>query len=370
MKLGILGSGQLARMLILQGRKLGIDFEVYAPQGNSVEGLTSITYGQFDDTEKLRAFMDRCSFVTYEWENLPIEPLKKAIGEQTKFFPDIKVLEIIAGRFEQKSFFRNLGIPTAPFCLIEEEADLIPLKERIDFPLVLKTNRFGYDGKGQKIIHDKKDLEGVWQQLGQVPLIAEKYISFKRELSLVACRSITGEQVFYPLTESFHQDGILRKTVTPAEALNNELQIKAQNYAKKVFEYFDYVGVLALELFEVENNLLLNEMASRVHNTGHWSIEGAETSQFENHIRAGLGLSLGAAHLRGPTVMLNLIGQIPEIDWQKNEKKWHVHLYGKAPKEMRKLGHVTCLGKNHQELIQLSDEIESLILSQGPKKPV
>ena len=361
MIVGILGGGQLARMLILNGKKLGVEFEVYAPQAESIQGLAEVTQGDFDDAKKLTGFVEKCDWVTYEWENLPVESLRLSGCGGQKFFPCVDILEIISDRFQQKMFFKGLGVPTAPFALIQNEVELEKVVSKIGLPVVLKTNRFGYDGKGQKVIRRENDLVSVWSELGGVPLICEKFIPFTRELSLVACRGQTGEQAFYPLTESVHQKGILIKTLTPANPFPDDLQRKAQGYARKVFDTFKYVGVLALECFEVDGELLLNEMASRVHNTGHWSIEGSTTSQFENHIRAGLGLSLGETTLRGSAAMLNVIGSLPKESVLSSLNKWHVHLYGKQPKPGRKLGHLTLVCSNRQELEPLVQKAEELL---------
>lgn len=354
MKIGILGGGQLARMLIQAGQKLGLEFEVYTPVEDSPAGkLAPETVGSFEDRTSLLDFIQRCDLVTYEWENLSVSILKELSPQASLFFPSIQILEIIANRYAQKMFFRGLEIPTATFEAINREAELEEVVKRVGMPGLLKTNRFGYDGKGQRKIMAAEDLEGAWKSLGEVPLLYEKWVPFERELSLIACQSKTGQKVFYPLVENVHERGILKMTVAPAENVSPAQQVLAESYALKVFERLNYVGVLALELFQSQGQLLVNEMASRVHNTGHWTIEGAETSQFENHLRAGLGYPLGEAQAIGAAAMLNLIGHIPQgIDSLQSDKKAFVHLYGKAPKPGRKLGHITLLANKRTELLE------------------
>ena len=354
MRIGILGGGQLAQMLIQAGEKLGLEFEVYTPLAGSPAGkMVPETVGSFEDRKQLETFINRCDLVTYEWENLSVSVLKEFAAQRDLFFPSIQILEIIADRYAQKCFFRGLEIPTASFELVSQEEQLAEIVRRVGVPGLLKTNRFGYDGKGQFKISTEEDLNGVWKTLGEVPLIYEKWVPFERELSLVACRSKNGEKVFYPLVENVHEKGILRTTLAPAESVSSEQQRLAESYAMKVFEQSDYVGVLALELFESNGRLLVNEMASRVHNTGHWTIEGAQTSQFENHLRAGLGYRLGSTKAKAFVAMLNLIGEIPSaLESIQSGDQAFVHLYGKKPKPGRKVGHITLLASDRKQLVE------------------
>lgn len=370
MKVGVLGAGQLAKMLIEAGRSLGLEFSVFSETPGVVKDLAPVTIARFDDVRALQSFIEKCDVVTYEWENLPLEQLALAVHSSPKFFPKVQTLRTVADRFVQKSFFRNLGIETADFCLIQGPQEMLAQIKQIGFPGILKTTRYGYDGRGQKRVLNEKECAGAWEELGSVPLIYEKFISFERELSLIACRGRGGEVRFYPLVESFHREGILRKAMAPADNLSEHLTNTAHSYAEKVFKSFDYVGVLALELFQCGTKLLLNEMASRVHNTGHWTIEGAQTSQFENHLRAGLGLALGSTELTGFSAMVNLIGEIPEAISGNSEDFFHLHVYGKTPKPLRKLGHITFVESSAQALKEKLDRVERLSFGNSPKESV
>lgn len=370
MKVGILGAGQLAKMLIEAGQSLGLEFLIYSETPGVVEHLAPVTQARFDDVRALQNFIESCDVVTYEWENLPIEELDQAVQSSPKFFPKVDTLKTVADRFVQKNFFRSLGIETANFCLIDEPQKMTSQIKQIGFPGILKTTRYGYDGRGQKRISNEKDCEVAWDELGNVPLIYEKFVPFERELSLIACRAKGGEVRFYPLVESIHRDGILRKTIAPADEMTEFLTLTAQNYAEKVFKSFDYVGILALELFQCGQKLLLNEMASRVHNTGHWTIEGAQTSQFENHLRAGLGWTLGETKPTGFSAMLNLIGEIPEAIMADRHHSYFLHVYGKNPKPLRKLGHLTLLESSASALIDKLDQVEKLLLGNSPKESI
>jgi len=373
MKIGILGGGQLARLLVLASPKLGCEMSVFASPGdNCVEGLCSVTQSETSNTEALRKFCASCDLITYEWENLSVRDVKSALqGLSTRVFPSLEVLEVIADRFFQKSFFKAQGIPTAEFCLIENESQLEQGIRSIGMPGILKTCREGYDGKGQKIIRNLNDVKIVWGELGSVPLIYEKFVPFERELSLIACRNTLGEMKFYPLVENLHVRGILRRTLAPAPRVSRALQDKAESYACRVGEHLQYVGVMALELFDRGESLLINEMASRVHNTGHWTLDGSETSQFENHLRAGMGKTLGETRATAYTAMLNFIGDVPEIlDLDKNRNDLFVHLYGKKARPNRKVGHLNVTAGSPEELSKKLKVLEPKIVDQGlPQLP-
>lgn len=364
MKIGILGGGQLARMLVLASAQLGCEARVFAPPGDTcVEGLCPITRKRFDDEKALKQFFSDCDLVTYEWENLSLDTLRSASKEfPERLFPKLEVLEIISDRFVQKTFFRKNDLPTTEFVLIEKSEQLRDAIQEIGMPGILKTCRHGYDGKGQKLIRKAEDFSSAWKELGGVSLIYEKFISFERELSLIACRSSRGEISYYPLVENLHMEGILRKTIAPAEKTAKSLQDKAEYFAKQIAEHFNYVGVMALELFQCGNDLLINEMASRVHNTGHWTMDGAKTSQFENHLRAGLGKALGSTEKRSHTAMLNIIGDLPSLETiEKSIPGLFVHLYGKEPKLNRKLGHINVTAESFEQLDKKIKNFESLI---------
>ena len=254
--------------------------------------------------------------------------------------PPPRALAVSQDRMHEKRVFAELGIETARFTAVDGQADL----EAAELPGLLKTRRLGYDGKGQAVLRRPADAEGAFAALGGVPAILEQLVEFDRELSLVAVRSQAGDVACYPLVENHHRDGILRITHAPAPQLTPQLQEQAERYARLLLDSLDYVGVLALELFQVGDRLLANELAPRVHNSGHWTIEGAETSQFENHLRAVCGLPLGSVALRSPATMVNLIGGHPPLQELAAIPAAHVHLYGKQPRRGRKIGHVTVTG--------------------------
>ncbi|NBV50406.1 5-(carboxyamino)imidazole ribonucleotide synthase [bacterium] len=371
MKVGILGAGQLARMLIQSGQKLGLQFTTFAPERSPcVEGLAEQQVAQFLDKEKLQSFFDAHDRITYDWENLSVTTLRGIRECEKKLFPSLYVLEIIANRYRQKKFLNSLGIPTAPHALITEESALMDAVQTLGLPGILKTNQLGYDGKGQKRLRYLGECQTAWAELGRSELEYESWVPFQRELSLIACRSVRGEEKFYPLAENHHVQGVLSETIAPAP-VTESMQKVAESYAQKIFQAVDYVGVLVLELFETSAALLVNEMASRVHNSGHWTIEGAETSQFENHLRAGLGLELGGSQALGYTAMRNIIG-----NWQGTEHIQEVfpdilvHDYLKESRPGRKLGHLTLQGKTHEQLIQNLQTLRSFLAAHGPKEAV
>jgi 5-(carboxyamino)imidazole ribonucleotide synthase len=341
MKIGVLGGGQLGRMLALAGYPLGLRFCFLDPSPQAPAGhLAELVIAQYDDPKALQRFAVQVDLVTYEFENVPVASARQ-LAQHRPVYPPPQALEASQDRLTEKRFFRSLGIPTAAFAPVASLAELEQAVAQIGLPAVLKTRRFGYDGKGQMILRAPSDLRPAWEALGSLPLILEEFIAFERELSLVAVRGRDGTVAFYPLVENHHRDGILRLSLAPAPRLTSDLQAAAESYAKKILEALSYVGVLALELFERRGELLANEMAPRVHNSGHWTIEGAATSQFENHLRAICGLPLGETSLRGYCAMLNLIGEIPKIDEVLKVPGAHLHLYGKAPRPGRKLGHIT-----------------------------
>jgi 5-(carboxyamino)imidazole ribonucleotide synthase len=275
-------------------------------------------------------------------------------------FPSSRALEVAQDRLHEKTCFRSLGIGTPPFEAVATEAELLAAVARIGLPAVLKTRRFGYDGKGQAVLKSEADAKAAFARLAGAPLILEGFVKFQRELSIIAVRSATGEVACYPLVENHHQGGILRKTIAPAPGVSEALQRAAGQHIEKLLAHLDYVGVLALELFEVDGQLLANEIAPRVHNTGHFSIEGARVSQFENHLRAILGLPLGSTDVPEPCAMLNLIGVAPDPRSVLNVPDAHLHWYGKEPRPGRKVGHITVRAPDATTLAQRVAELEKL----------
>ena len=338
---GILGAGQLGRMLVLAGYPLGVHFHCFDPAADSpVDGLAPRTIAAYDDTTALDAFAASVDVITFEFENVPVATARY-LSAQRPLWPPPAALEAAQDRLIEKTFFQERDIPTPPFAAIDTKDDLDAAVQRIKLPAVLKTRRMGYDGKGQFVLRNDADVALAWEALGGVPLILEGFIHFDREVSLLAVRSTTGETKFYPLVQNTHREGILRLSLAPAPDRTAEMQSMAQAYAARILDDLGYVGVLAIELFQVGTQLIANEMAPRVHNSGHWTIEGAETSQFENHLRAVLGLPLGATTTRGHSAMLNLIGALPEIPATLVVPHTHLHLYDKAPRPGRKIGHIT-----------------------------
>jgi 5-(carboxyamino)imidazole ribonucleotide synthase len=332
-------------MLALAGYQLGIEFRFFDPNAGAPVGqIGQLIAADYGDHAALERFLEGVDVVTYEFESIPVSTVR-FVAERIKVFPPVKALATAQDRLLEKQLFADLGIPTPPFAAVDNVQDLQRAAARIGLPLVLKTRRMGYDGKGQAVIRDAASLEAAWQLLEGSPLLVEKYVDFQYELSVIGVRDTAGRDVFYPPIENVHREGILRKSTAPAPSVTPQLAGLAINYCQRLMERLAYVGVLALELFSVDGELFANEMAPRVHNSGHWTIEGAETSQFENHLRAVLSLPLGATAIRGNALMFNIIGHIPPIESVVAVEGAHLHLYGKAPTEKRKVGHVTLVGE-------------------------
>lgn len=341
MKVGILGGGQLGRMLALAGRRLGMTFRFLEPSPDPpVAGLGEVIQADYDDREALEGFARGLDVVTYEFENVPVDAARW-LSDRVPVHPDPAALEVAQDRSVEKRTFEQMGIPTAPFRDVAVARQLAQAVNELGLPLVLKTRRLGYDGKGQAVIRSTADLDEAWKSVDGVRCIAEAFVPFERELSVVAARSRDGQMAFYPLVENEHREGILRRTVAPAPDVAPELQEQAHAAVRRIAEGTRYCGVLALELFQVGDKLLANEMAPRVHNSGHWSQDGAVTCQFENHLRAVVGLPLGSTALVAPrTVMTNLIGSSDPLEELLVDPRARVHLYEKAPRPGRKIGHV------------------------------
>ena len=329
MKLGVLGGGQLGRMLALAGYPLGLRFRFLDPAPESpVEELADLVRGRFDDLDALARFPAGLDAITYEFENVPVEAARH-LAHQVPVYPPIAALEASQDRVAEKGLFIDLGIPPAPFVPVHSLDELRMAVIRLGLPAVLKTRRLGYDGKGQFLLRQEADVSAAWQALGGVPLVLEGFVRFERELSQIAVRSRTGEVRSYPLVENHHEGGILRRSIAPAAGVTPALADEASQAIRRVMDHLDYVGVLAVEFFQTAEGLVANEMAPRVHNSGHWTIEGARTSQFENHLRAVLGLPLGSTESVGHCVMVNLIGDAPPTDRILAIPGAHLLLYGK-----------------------------------------
>jgi 5-(carboxyamino)imidazole ribonucleotide synthase len=352
MTIGILGGGQLGYMLALAGYPLGLHFRFLdpspeAPVGRIAHRVTS----EYVDESALEKFAHGLEVVTYEFENVPVQAAR-FLAERVPVYPPAEALEEAQDRLREKTLFRRLGIPTTDFAAVSKPEEFDRAVREIGIPSILKTTRLGYDGKGQNLLRTKEDVEAVRRELPSVPLILEKFVPFARELSILGVRSVNGETAFYPLIENHHREGILRLSQAPAPDLSPGLQRVAEDAARSVLETLSYAGVLCIEFFEVDGQLLANEMAPRVHNSGHWSIEGAVTSQFENHLRAVLGLPLGSTATIGHAAMLNLIGELPAPEGVLKVINAHLHLYGKGARAGRKLGHVTVRAETFEKLQQ------------------
>jgi 5-(carboxyamino)imidazole ribonucleotide synthase len=350
MTIGILGGGQLGYMLALAGYPLGLRFRFLDPSPEAPVGrIANRVTAEYSDKVALEKFASGLELVTYEFENVPVEAAE-FLAERVPVYPPPSALAEAQDRRREKKLFKRLGIPAPEFAEVGSAAKLDTAIEALGLPAVLKTCRMGYDGKGQWMLRTRDDVERARKELPGVPLILEKFVAFTREISLLAARSRSGEIAFYPLVENHHREGILRLSLAPAPNLTSALQQTAEQAGRKVLEALDYVGVLCIEFFEVNGRLLANEMAPRVHNSGHWTIEGAVTSQFENHLRAVLGLPLGSTATVGHSAMLNLIGELPGTEEVLKVTDAHLHLYGKEARPGRKVGHVTVRADGAEEL--------------------
>jgi 5-(carboxyamino)imidazole ribonucleotide synthase len=359
MRVGILGGGQLGRMIALAGYPLGVRFKhIGTAQDTSAGQVSEQITAAYEDTDALIRFAEGLDVVTYESENVPLDAAR-VLAEFVPLQPPVSALEASQDRLSEKLAFAQFGIPTAPYAQVDTFEQLEDAAARIGYPAVLKTRRMGYDGKGQFVLRRDDELNMAWDLLGGNELILEGLVPFDRELSIIGVRGRNGQILFYPLVENQHADGILRASYAPAPELNEGLQSIAEDYATRVLESLDYVGVLAIELFQVNAQLIANEMAPRVHNSGHWTIEGAETSQFENHVRAILGYPLGDTSPVGHSAMINLIGVVPPRENLLQFPQAHLHLYGKSSRPGRKLGHVTVRAESEREVRKIAEKIRA-----------
>ncbi len=345
--IGILGGGQLGRMLSVAAAQLGYRCHIYASHANSVAAEVSaqFTQGLDEDIPTLTGFADCCDVITFEFENVPVDPLHR-IESCAPLHPPIAALDIAQNRIAEKNFAREHGGTTAPFAEVSDRSSLDKAIAAIGAPAILKTIRMGYDGKGQSRIQPGDDLDSHWDAVAQQPCVAEGFVTFSHEFSVILVRGQDGEFRFWDTPHNVHEDGILAHSVAPAPTEILEQQDAARGLAARMADAMDYVGVLTCEFFATRDGPVFNEMAPRVHNSGHWTVEGAITSQFENHIRAICGLPLGDTGLTAKKVeMHNLIGAQAD-DWQRllSDGTNHLHLYGKGESRPgRKMGHVTKL---------------------------
>lgn len=341
--IGIVGGGQLGRMLARAASRMGYKTHIFTPDKDSPAShvATKTTIGAYQDTTALRAFGQSVDVVTFEFENIPAETLTM-LEQIVAVRPKPEVLFTTRHRLREKEFIRAQGIRTAPFAAVRSEAELADAIKKLGTPSVLKTTELGYDGKGQVVIKSAADASAAWASLGKTECVLEGFITFSAEASIIVARSTHGEARCYPLVENIHKNHILHKTIAPAPFID-QYQDEAVRIAKTLAEALDVVGLLAVELFVTPEGLIVNELAPRPHNSGHWTMEGAPTAQFEQHIRAICGWALGDTTARGPCEMINLLGD----EWKQWEEyarqaEAHVHLYGKTESRPgRKMGHVT-----------------------------
>jgi 5-(carboxyamino)imidazole ribonucleotide synthase len=370
---GILGAGQLGRMLALAGHNLGLRCVCFDSAPGPASEVCEQIVGRFDDEPALRDFARRCNVVTYEWENVPVAAATLCAQQAPALtLPPVHALAIAQDRLSEKSLFLELGIPVGPFAPARTLAELHDATARIGLPAIIKTRRGGYDGKGQAIVRTAADADHAFAELGAHPggLIVEAVVDFTRELSVLVCRRATpiaasnelGDVRCYPLTHNVHAGGILRSAVAPAMSVDPALEALASDYATRLVNHLSYAGVLALELFETPAGLLASEIAPRVHNSGHWTIDGAVTSQFENHLRAILGWPLGSTQMASPAAgMVNLIGSSPTPEQiMATTDRAKVHLYAKEPRPGRKLGHVNLTGATYAHVLEAIGRVQAL----------
>ena len=360
MKIGVLGAGQLAQMLAQAGLKLGHEFMFLCPDPDSCAApYGELLCADYHDDAALAKLRDWADVITYEFENVPNE-VAQALEAGNTLYPPSMMLGITSDRITEKNWVRDQGIGTADFAEVRSFEDLVEGAKTVGLPAILKTSQSGYDGKGQVRIASAEQLESAWEAVGQQVCVLEGMVPFNREVSMIAARSPNGDIAYLPLSENAHTDGILHI----AESKQNDpVEAKAQQMIKALLDASHYVGVLTVEFFDVDGELLVNELAPRVHNSGHWSIEACDDSQFSLHIKAIAGESIHSPKLNSRAAMVNVIGQVPQGLEAFASDDTFVHLYGKAPRSKRKIGHVTVLESTdaatfNERLAQLVNAIE------------
>jgi 5-(carboxyamino)imidazole ribonucleotide synthase len=367
--IGVLGGGQLARMLALAGAPLGLRFLVVdSAEDACAAQVAPMLRADWRDFDALADFARRIDVATFDFENVPADTAQW-LTEHTKVFPNPRALATSQDRLAEKSLFREIGLDTPAFAAVDSRDDLARAVEQIGTPSILKTRRLGYDGKGQFRLKSPADVDAAWQALGGAPSILEAFVPFERELSVIAVRARDGEFRTWPLTQNWHADGILSASLAPAPHAE-ALAPLAFAHARRIAERLDYVGTFALELFVRDGRLLGNEMAPRVHNSGHWTIEGAPASQFENHVRAVLGMPLGDTSALGVNAMLNWVGELPPADPVLAESRAHWHDYGKSPRPGRKVGHATFCANDAAEMRERLQRIGAALGREAQVAPV
>jgi 5-(carboxyamino)imidazole ribonucleotide synthase len=360
MRIGVIGGGQLGRMMALAAVPLGIRMAFLDPARGACAGeIGALVEGQYDDHYAVRELLKMSDRVTFEFESVPPQTVDYIAG-QVPVYPSAQALETARDRWLEKNLFQRLNIATAPIADIACQADLDRAVVRLGLPAIIKTRTLGYDGKGQKVLREAEDVPGAFDALGSVPLIYEGFVQFDYEVSCIGVRSASGDLAFYPLVRNEHRQGMLYRS---EPQVDHPLQDQAEKAVGQVMAALDYVGVLAFEFFVVGDCLLANEIAPRVHNSGHWTIEGSTCSQFENHIRAIADFPLGACRAFQPVAMYNLIGVMPDRDAVLAIPGAHWHDYGKVPRPGRKIGHVTLTAFSQEHLQERCQVLESLLVN-------
>jgi 5-(carboxyamino)imidazole ribonucleotide synthase len=364
-RVGIIGGGQLAQMLALSVRPMGVQCVVLDPDESCcARSCCEQIVADYDNENGLTQLAESCDVVTYEFENVPSKAAQH-ISALKPIHPNPDALGFAQDRHLERTMFRDLGIAIPNYRVVDDVETLRSALEDLGTPAILKARTMGYDGKGQVLINDIANAGGALQTIGNVPAILDQFVEFKRELSIIATRSQSGEIMYYPLSENVHRGGILRLSKAPARDVSPALVDQSKHAVKQILEHFDYVGTLAVEFFQVgdgdQATLVANEIAPRVHNTGHWTIEGTQTSQFENHMRAVMGIELGSSEPVGSSAMINIIGQEPRAGALASMPDAHVHMYGKSPRAGRKIGHVTLNAPSETELDAMLERFTRVI---------
>ncbi len=361
MKIGVLGAGQLGRMLAISGYPLNHQFGFSGNSNNEPSALLGHMFALEDNADNIESLVAFADVITYESENTDVEIVKE-ICKNVAVYPGEKSLFTTQHRGREKALFDQLDIPCASYQMVNSEADLKVAVEKIGLPAILKTATEGYDGKGQFLMRDESQITEAWQSMNGVESILEGFVNFKRELSLIAVRGIDNDHRYYPLVENTHHNGILRLTIAPAQDIDPAVQTTAEHYMQTLLDEMGHVGVLTIELFETEDGLVVNEMAPRVHNSGHWSIEGANTSQFENHVRAITGMPLGdTTPIHNFSAMVNIIGKIGPTNIVLKMPNAHLHLYDKTERTDRKLGHINITASSQAELDESIEKLKDFL---------
>lgn len=363
-RVGVIGSGQLGRMMALAGTPLNVEFVFYDEAKVSPSSRLGETILPSNENS-LDHFINSVDVITYESENTSVELVDKII-QKKPVHPGKSSLSNSQHRLTEKELFRSLGIATANFERVTSFEELEEAVSKLGLPIVLKTTREGYDGKGQALIKQVEDIEPAWKKLQGKELIAEAFVNFSRELSVIAVRSTAGEIKVYPIAENDHSDGILRVSRVPAKNLSNEKEAQAKEFISSLLSKLDHIGVLTLELFDTESGLVANEMAPRVHNSGHWSMQGAYTCQFENHIRAICGMPLGSTEMSQPNAaMINIIGKNGDSNRVLSLPNAHLHMYGKEERPDRKIGHINLTSQCSSDIERDIDHLKDFVMECG-----